>query len=366
MEQVNFGYSLKNTPIPDEKTYRMMLISSLEKGLKNMQWAAFFFLNPDKSGRTRNTFGLPSSKPAPNLPELQEFKAGLLDIAKNVEFNKKTNPLQQKMKSDIKTIKDSDKVYFEADKTTNYYKVTADKYKELLNNNVTQDYKKAPDNTLDKMNKKDKKLATKLDIEDRMYQTVQRESHITGKDHKENFRNNPKCRLINPTKPEIGKVSRSILQAKIAEVKSKSMLSQWKNTDCVKKWFSELKQKHIQTFIQFDFQNFYPSITKELLEAAIEFAEEYTEFSEQEKEIIFEARKSILYSQNNAWTKRNGDHGILGRGRDLRAGGAVPPLPPVPPEGQRGAVQGRRPHGPEGRPPAGGEREEGDLQNPQG
>ena len=32
------------------------------------------------------------------------------------------------------------------------------------------------------------------------------------KDHKENFVNNPKCRLINPAIPELGVVSKSIIE----------------------------------------------------------------------------------------------------------------------------------------------------------
>ena len=34
----------------------------------------------------------------------------------------------------------------------------------------------------------------------------------TPKDHKPNFGSNPKCRLINPTKTEIGKISKQILE----------------------------------------------------------------------------------------------------------------------------------------------------------
>ena len=37
-------------------------------------------------------------------------------------------------------------------------------------------------------------------------------SYITLKDHKEDFQNNPKVRLINPAKLEIGKVANVILQ----------------------------------------------------------------------------------------------------------------------------------------------------------
>ena len=54
---------------------------------------------------------------------------------------------------------------------------------------------------------------------------------ITLKDHKPNFRNNPTCRLINPTKPEIGKISKQILEKINTDVKTATKLNQWKNTD---------------------------------------------------------------------------------------------------------------------------------------
>ena len=34
---------------------------------------------------------------------------------------------------------------------------------------------------------------------------------ITLQDHKDNFESDPKCRLINPAKSELGKVSQTIL-----------------------------------------------------------------------------------------------------------------------------------------------------------
>ena len=40
---------------------------------------------------------------------------------------------------------------------------------------------------------------------------AKRDAFITIKDHKENFPSNVKCRLINPSKGELGKVSKVIL-----------------------------------------------------------------------------------------------------------------------------------------------------------
>ena len=307
MEQINLGYSLKNIPVPDQKTYLNMLVSALEQGLHRMQWAASFELNQIKSAKKKETFGFPTSNTAPNLPELQDFKAGLIKIAESVEFKKQSNPLQQKMKVDNRNIKTTSKVLLGADKTTNFYKFEADDHKKLLQNNITKEYKKAPQNIIEKINKQDKNIAEKLDISDRMFQMVKREAQITVKDHKENFRNNTKCRLINPTKSELGIVSKSVLRQKINIIKEKSKLNQWKDSNCVRRWFENLPQKQAHSFIQWDFESFYPSITKDLLNKAITHAKKYVEFSEHDIEVIFQARKSVLIHEDTAWIKKEGD-----------------------------------------------------------
>ena len=41
---------------------------------------------------------------------------------------------------------------------------------------------------------------------------AQKQCFVTVKDHKEDFRPNPKFRRLNPTKSELGKLSKHILQ----------------------------------------------------------------------------------------------------------------------------------------------------------
>ena len=53
----------------------------------------------------------------------------------------------------------------------------------------------------------------KIGLVDRIEQFVEREAYVTLKDHKENFLNNPKCRLINPSKSKMGKVSKKYLES---------------------------------------------------------------------------------------------------------------------------------------------------------
>lgn len=73
----------------------------------------------------------------------------------------------------------------------------------LLHNNTTQTYKKAPVNAKRKNDRESKKFAKNLSIEDRMESYSDNHAHITLKDHNENFRNNIKCRLANPSKGDV-------------------------------------------------------------------------------------------------------------------------------------------------------------------
>jgi hypothetical protein len=56
-----------------------------------------------------------------------------------------------------------------------------------------------------------KEISSRLGIGDRIERMKKREAFKSLKDRKENFENNPKCRLINPRKNESGKLSKVIL-----------------------------------------------------------------------------------------------------------------------------------------------------------
>ena len=107
-----------------------------------------------------------------------------------------------------------------------------------------------------------------------------------SKDHKENFENNPKCRLLNPTKCELGKVSQQILTKKVEIISKKTELNQWKNSYSVIEWAKKLKNKKNLSFKIFGVVNYYPGITLELLLKALEWAKQFVEITDEEIEII--------------------------------------------------------------------------------
>ena len=92
----------------------------------------------------------------------------------------------------------------------------------LLHNNTTQTYKKAPANAKQKNDRESKKFAKNLSLEDMMECYLDNHAHITLRDHKENFTNIIKGRLINLSKSKVGLVSKCYLSIIKADVSKKS------------------------------------------------------------------------------------------------------------------------------------------------
>ena len=110
-------------------------------------------------------------------------------------------------------------------------------------NNITKTYKKAPSEAIDMINKEAKSIAEKLELDDRIERLATTQAFITMKDHKEDFRSNPKCRLINPSKSELGKVSNLILEQINTNLRNSLGLNQWKNTGKAIDWFTKIQHK---------------------------------------------------------------------------------------------------------------------------
>ena len=175
----------------------------------------------------------------------------------------------------------------------------------MIEKDIHKDYKKEAPKNVQKVNQAHKKIIKNLGIQDRVFKTTERESFITLKDHKGDFNTNPKCRLLNPTKCEIGRISHQNLARIVTNVRKNSGLkSHWKNTYSCIEWFKEIKDKKSKPFIVFDIVSFYPTISQELLTKALNWAKEFTEISEEEMNIVFEARKSFLIFEGNYWSKK--------------------------------------------------------------
>ena len=129
-------------------------------------------------------------------------------------------------------------------------------------------------------------------------------SDITLKDHKENF-NSPTVRLINPAKNELRRISKAILENINKRLYTSLNINHWKNTTSGIEWFKRIEQKHLYKLIMSDIKDFYPSIQKELTKIKIWFAREYIDITCKDTEIIYHARKSLLFDEKDTWLKKH-------------------------------------------------------------
>ena len=171
--------------------------------------------------------------------------------------------------------------------------MSKDHHQKLLHDNVTKTYQKVPPKLETSISMEAKSLSTKLKISDRVERIARTPAFVTLKEHKDNFRSNPACRLINSSKNKSAKVNKQ--------------LNQWRNTDAVLKWFNNITDKSNCSFIQFDIKEFYPSITENILHQTFKFAKQHTNIDKNDLRIINHCRKSLLFSDNKTWKKKTTD-----------------------------------------------------------
>jgi len=222
------------------------------------------------------------------VKELDEFEDSMLDMIQNIQFktNHHPNDLQKKLGHDVKEIRKDKHVFVKADKTTNYYKTTPEDYVSVLNKNVTKAYKKTDGNVSNAIATKDKQIAEKLGLDDRIDVSANRDSYITMKDHKPDFVNNTACRLINPSKTEIGIISKHLLDDINSRIIQATKVNLWRSTSNVIPWFNAIPEKFRHAFITFDVCEFYPSISEELLMKALDYASKFTKITQQDRHIL--------------------------------------------------------------------------------
>ena len=80
------------------------------------------------------------------------------------------------------------------------------------------------------------------------------------------------CRLINPPKTDIGKISKQILARVNKTILEKNKVNQWKNTSSIIEWYCNIKRKDQCSFVVFDIESFYQPISTKLFDKAISFA----------------------------------------------------------------------------------------------
>ena len=132
------------------------------------------------------------------------------------------------------------------------------------------------------------------------------EAYITIKDHKKDFPNKISCRLVNPSKSNIGRISWQILVKINLKLISDTEVNQRKNSISFIEWFNNIPNKDQHRFVVFDIESFYPSIS-DLFNEALNFPKTKVDITTQEKSIIMQSRNTLLFNKNQPWVKKSGN-----------------------------------------------------------
>ena len=299
---------MKNIPYPTERKYIYHLTEKIIDLIRRLRWKSYFFLNPSEGYAQKEVYGLKTQKTPPKCKHLDHFETDLLNMIRKVKFRKELNPFQQELKKDSSNIKTSTKIWMKADKTQNFYKVNPEEYHKYLVDTCCKDYRLDHSDTGSEIDCNTAKIADKLKVRDRMGKIDPKNAYVLIKDHKPNFENNRQFRLINPTKNELGLVSKKIVKEIVETTLNKTNYHLWKNSMDTIDWFQKIENKSKATLIQFDIIDYYPSITKELLGKSIDFAKKYAYISQEDIDIIMACRKTILRNNKSDWVKKGNNN----------------------------------------------------------
>ena len=280
--------------------------------INRLRWKAFFYENKanqeipvvyeDEPDQKYKQF--PSKRFGPWSDNLAAFEKDLFNLIKGIKFKRSIRGFQKTLADDVKKVRDCPNIIAFSDKTNNLYEMKPDDYRKLLFENITKDYRKCDESTLDKINLEAEGIISKNATRKRIPKFQKSEAFISIKDYKDSFSNSIPCRLINPSKTHMGKVSKQILDKINEEIRHQSSLLQWKNSEQVIKWFNKIEDKKTKRFICFDIISFYPSIQRKHVVDALAFAKDYIGVSKEDTETIMHACKSILTNDGEIWRKK--------------------------------------------------------------
>ena len=269
-----------------------------------MRWKVHWDRNKDKI-REFESFGFRSLAAAPYCKELKPFEDDLLKMIGELETRPFNNPLQTRLKNDLAMLRRTpDSVVVSSDKTNNFYLMNVEEYQENLRQEIRRNYKKVGREVVDSIDEEAASFATKRKLDNRIEGIALKPSFLTIKDHKEDFPQRVSYRTINPTKPNLGVISKTILQRINLKILEATKVNLWRSTKDVIDWFKELENKDSMTFFKFDIESFFPSISKELLHRTLDFVQTQDYLSEEEIELIFHCRKNVLVGpKGEIWLK---------------------------------------------------------------
>ena len=319
----SYTLSQKNISVPPRHIYREKLIQKAIQFIRRLRFRVYYHENPHQKSEKRDFFGLKSESKPPEVTSLIPFETAFWAMIKNVKFRRdvieRRNPFQRDLKSKISDLTKNDKsVIIKGDKSSYLYHCPVNKYDDLVVTNLRKFYKKEDKNRpkiVQKINEKIEKFGEIYNVVDRIRYVKKQDVFLTLKDHKDDFERTEPCRLINPTKSDLGTISKTILDKVLKDVRSifKPKLGQFKNTNEAIEWFRTLQDCERKAFLTYDICDFYPSISEPILTKALLWAKEHVKsgiLNQNNIDLILAARISILAYKGDIWVKKTGEFDV--------------------------------------------------------
>ena len=84
-------------------------------------------------------------------------------------------------------------------------------------------------------------------------------------------------------------------------------INQWENSQAVVEWLKNIRNKNNASFIVFDIESFYPSISPKLFHKAINFVKTIRDIPDKDISIIMQSRRTLLFNNKEPWLKKSGN-----------------------------------------------------------
>lgn len=86
--------------------------------------------------------------------------------------------------------------------------------------------------------------------------------------------------------------------------------AQERNTNFVLDWHNKIQDKEHVSFMHFEFERYYPSITEELLSKVVRFAKNVLGIPHDDISIIMQWRKTLIFNEQMSWVKKDGNKSL--------------------------------------------------------
>ena len=223
MDKVNIEINGKDIPIPSQQVVKKLIIRRTYDFIVRLRWKVLVHLKPwaFKRDSEKETYGYKSEKfPSKvDCEPLKGFERDLWTLVKNLEFRTHVDDHIRKLHTIANQVKNETDILVKADKTRNYYRMTADTYKRRHTEELNKSYKKADETKPNNINMRAKVITDALGLSNRVQKLRECNSYILIKDHKDDFQSNPKFRLINGCNQDISRIAQRSLKNLIRRIK---------------------------------------------------------------------------------------------------------------------------------------------------